>query len=172
MTFMTVINGFVNSSKQNFMKRIILMFFFAFYLITSCACDKDAGKSINQHNNIIDTIGDKMKVRIGTSIFTATLYDNATAAAFKKLLPLTVDMVELNGNEKYVDLSKILPSSASNPGTIQKGDLMLYGSSTLVLFYDAFSTLYNYTRLGRIDDVSGLAAALGSGSVTVKFEMQ
>ena len=81
-------------------------------------------------------------------------------------------MIELNGNEKYVDLSRSLPINASNPGTIQNGDLMLYGSSTLVLFYKRFSTSYSYTKLGRIDDVTGLAAALGTGNITVSFELE
>jgi hypothetical protein len=113
-----------------------------------------------------------MKIKIGTGTFTATLYDNATATAFKSLLPMTVNMIELNQNEKYVDLSGNLPTNASNPGTIQTGDLMLYGASTLVLFYKTFSTSYQYTKLGRIDDVEGLAAALGSGNVTVIFELE
>jgi len=81
-------------------------------------------------------------------------------------------MRELNGNEKYFDLPNNLPTNASNPGTIQTGDLMLYGSNTLVLFYKTFSTSYNYTRLARIDNSSGLATALGSGNITVKFELE
>ncbi|WP_299820146.1 cyclophilin-like fold protein [uncultured Pontibacter sp.] len=112
-----------------------------------------------------------MKIHIGTSTFTATLYENATAEAFKTRLPITVNMVELNDNEKYADLPSSLPTNASNPGTIQAGDLMLYGSSTLVLFYKSFSTSYNYTKLGRIDDITGLTAALGSGNVKVTFEL-
>ena len=111
-----------------------------------------------------------MKLKIGNSTFSVTLYDNATVTAFKSLLPLTVNMVELNGNEKYADLSRKLPTNASNPGTIRNGDLMLYGSSTVVLFYKTFPTTYSYTKLGRMDDATGLVAALGAGNVTVMFE--
>jgi hypothetical protein len=78
-------------------------------------------------------------------------------------------MTELNGNEKYFTLSNSLPTNASKPSSIQTGDLMLYGSNTLVLFYKTFSTSYSYTKLGRVDDPAGLAAALGSGNVTVTF---
>ena len=85
---------------------------------------------------------------------------------------MTVNMIELNGNEKYFDLPQSLPTNVSNPGTVQNGDLMLYGANTLVLFNKTFSTSYSYTRLGRIDDVTGLVAALGSGNVSVTFELQ
>ncbi len=114
----------------------------------------------------------KVKITVGQIVFTATLFDNATAAAFKSRLPMTINMIELNGNEKYFDLPGNLPTNASNPGTIQSGDLMVYGSNTLVLFYKTFSTSYSYTRLGRINDTTGLAAAVGSGNVSVTFELE
>lgn len=157
------------------MKQLLLLFFSAFALFTSCAsCDKDnaAPGAVNNSNNNATPTGSKMNIKIGASTYTATLYDNATSLAFKSLLPLTVNMVELNGNEKYFDLSRSLPANASNPGTIQAGDLMLYGSNTLVLFYKTFSTSYSYTRLGRIDDATGFANAVGSGNVTVTFELE
>jgi len=113
-----------------------------------------------------------MTIKIGTNTFTATLYDNATAAAFKSLLPMTVNMDDLNVNEKYFDLSGNLPTNASTPRVIQSGDLMIYGSNTLVLFYKTFPTSHSYTRLGRINDAEGLAAAVGSGNVTVTYELE
>ncbi|WP_373551369.1 cyclophilin-like fold protein [Haliscomenobacter sp.] len=115
---------------------------------------------------------DKLKITVGAKTFSATLGDNAAATALKKLLPMTVEMTELNSNEKYFRLLSNLPANASNPGTIQVGDLMLYGSNTLVLFYESFSTAYTYTKIGRIDDASGLAAALGAGNVKVSFELE
>ena len=113
-----------------------------------------------------------IKLKIGSKDFIATLEDNATAVAFRALLPMTVNMSELNGNEKYFRLSRNLPANASNPGTIQTGDLMIYGSNTLVFFYKSFPTSYDYTPLGRIKNATGLAAAFGSGSATVTFEVE
>ena len=129
------------------------------------ACCNKSNEMTSSPNNVLNTDSMKLKITIGTNTFTATLYNNATVTAFKTRLPMTINMRELNGNEKYFDLPNNLPANASNPGTIQAGDLMLYGSNTLVLFYKSFSTSYNYTRLARIDNPSGLAAALGSGNV-------
>jgi hypothetical protein len=135
------------------------------------ACNKhyDLTSSINDTSN---TGSMKLKITVGSSTFNATVHKNATATAFKAKLPLTINMKELNGNEKYFDLPDNLPTNASNPGTMQTGDLMLYGSNTLVLFYKSFSTSYNYTSLAQIDNPAGLAAALGSGNITVKFELE
>ena len=152
------------------MKHSLMLLFFAVSLISCASCSKSTSGVYNS-NNTNPTTG-KMRLKIGNSTFTATLYDNATVTAFKSRLPMTVTMIELNGNEKYFDLPQSLPTNATNPGGIQNGDLMLYGSNTLVLFYKSFSTSYSYTRLGRIDDVTGLVAALGSGNVSVTYELE
>ena len=110
-------------------------------------------------------------ITVNGETFQATLYDNGTAAAFKEQLPLTLDMSELNGNEKYNYLPFSLPTDAANPGQIQTGDLMLYGSDCLVLFYESFSTGYRYTPVGRIEDPSGLADAVGRGGVQMIFSL-
>ncbi|WP_455584202.1 cyclophilin-like fold protein [Bacteroides sp.] len=130
----------------------------------------ELGNNDNPDDN--NPMSNNLKISIGSSSFNATLEDNATATAFKALLPMTVSMSDMNGNEKYYYLQGSLPTASSNPGTIRTGDLMLYGSSCVVLFYETFSTSYSYTRLGRVDNPSGLASALGSGNVTVTFELQ
>ena len=111
-----------------------------------------------------------INIIIGSKTFTATLADSETGEAFAALLPLTITMNELNGNEKYHYLNSSLPTAAYQPGTIHAGDLMLYGNNCVVLFYETFNTSYSYTRLGAIDNPSGLASALGSGDVSVRFE--
>ena len=111
-----------------------------------------------------------INIIIGSKTFTATLADSETGEAFAALLPLSVAMNELNGNEKYHYLSSSLPTAAYQPGTIHAGDLMLYGNNCVVLFYKTFNTSYSYTRIGSIDDPTGLSAALGSSNVSVRFE--
>jgi hypothetical protein len=106
-------------------------------------------------------------ISIGEKVFAATLAENATAAAFTKLLPLSITMTELNGNEKFATLATTVPVRASTPASIRAGDLMLYGTNTLVLFYKSFRTPYSYTVIGRIGDPAGLESALGTGDVDV-----
>ena len=111
----------------------------------------------------------RMLMTVGERRFAITLTDNAAARAFAAQLPLTLDMSELNGNEKHADLPKPLPANANRPGTIRNGDLMLYGADSLVVFYLTFQSSYSYTRLGRVDDPSDLPQALGPRGVRVLF---
>lgn len=111
----------------------------------------------------------KILLSIGEQSFSGTLADTEAAHEFARLLPMTLQMSELNGNEKYVYLDGNLSAAASRPERINTGDLMLYGSVCVVLFYDDFISEYSYTSIGKIDDPDGLAAALGDGSVTVAF---
>ena len=114
----------------------------------------------------------RLWMTVGTQRLAVVLADTQAARAFAARLPLTVDLTDLNGNEKKFDLPDALPASASRPGTIRNGDLMLYGTRTLVLFYLTFDSPYSYTRLGRVEDPDGLAQALGPGDVSVGFSRQ
>jgi hypothetical protein len=107
----------------------------------------------------------------GTHRFAVTQAHNPTARAFAQMLPLTLDMPDLNDNEKHVRLPRSLPTNAVRPGTIQTGDVMLYGSDTLVLFYKTFPPRYSYTRIGRVTPVDGLVDALGPGSQRIGFAL-
>lgn len=110
-----------------------------------------------------------MWMSIGERRFAITLADTEAARAFVAMLPLTIAMADLNGNEKHAELPKALPARASRPGTIRSGDLMLYGASTLVVFYLGFDSPYAYTRIGRVDHPDGLARALGRGDARIAF---
>lgn len=161
------------------MKRILLVW--ALYLFSGSAITSLCGEepaivwetiqpdSTEHHKNDMDR---NILIHAGNASFTVTPEDNSAAKAFMALLPLKVDMLEMNGNEKYYNLPRKLPVAACRPGKIHSGDLLLWGSNTVVLFYETFSSSYSYTRLGRVDDPAGLATALGRGNVTVTFELQ
>lgn len=132
--------------------------------------DSGGGGTGSEGNDNHQPMSNQLKISIGVASFRVSLADNAAAKAFRALLPLTLDMSELNGNEKFYNLSAALPAASSRVATIRAGDLMLYGGNCLVLFYETFSSAFSYTRLGRVDDPAGLADALGAGRATVVFE--
>lgn len=158
------------------MRKTIAILLFVFPIMMGAACDQNTPGPANEAQDTTtentDNMSDTVIIKIGANEFTATLLDNPTASAFKAMLPLTINMTELNGNEKYFRLSKNLPTNESNPGTIKSGDLMLYGSNTFVLFYETFSTSYSYTKLGIINNPSALATALGSGNIQVSISLK
>ena len=86
----------------------------------------------------------------------------------------TAQTVAING--QVIDLTsyeyKVLEYLMLHAGELvsKSGDLMMYGSKTLVLFYETFSTSYSYTKIGQIDDTEDLTKALGTKNVTVTFE--
>ena len=82
------------------------------------ACCNKNNAITSSHENVLNTDSMKLKITIGTNTFTATLYNNATVTAFKAKLPTSINMNELNGNEKYFDFPDNLPANALNPSTI------------------------------------------------------
>ncbi len=97
-----------------------------------------------------------MKLKIFDRVCEVNVTDNSASRALLKRLPLIIEMHELNGNEKHGELDDALPTAAISPDTIQKGDVMLWGDTTLVLFYKTFKTHYSYTQIGRLSDPSCL----------------
>lgn len=139
----------------------------AIMMLFASACtpeDKPLSPASTNVGDITLTIGDRT--------FTATMEQNSTAEAFRALLPLTLEMQELNGNEKYHYLSQSLPSNRTKIGTIHAGDIMLYGDNCVVVFYETFTTTYQYTPIGHITNPEGLKVALGSGKVTINFTIK
>lgn len=113
----------------------------------------------------------KMKVQIGDSTFIATLENNAAADALVEMMenePVVIQMSDYSGFEKVGALGKSLPANNSQI-TTKAGDIVLYQGNQIVMFYG--SNAWSYTRLGRIDDLTGWEEALGSGDVTVLFSI-
>ena len=111
-------------------------------------------------------------VHIGAETFSATFAENIGAQALKELLAggdITIQMRDYGGFEKVGPLGQSLPTSNS-PTTTQSGGIVLYQGNQVVIFYG--SNTWSYTRLGRIDNLSGWEEALGRGDVSVTFSLQ
>ena len=108
----------------------------------------------------------KMNVQIGDHTFTATLEDNQAVAELAEMMeegPVTITLNDYGGFEKVGSLGRSLTASNSQT-TTTAGDIVLYNGNNIVMFYGSNS--WSYTRLGKIDDLTDWADALGRGSVT------
>ncbi len=113
----------------------------------------------------------KLKITIGQREFSLTLVNNETAQKFVELLPIKVNMTEMSGYEKFYYMPQNLPGIAKNVDTTYQGDLMIWSSNYLVLFYATKPTSYSYNQLGKINNTAGLREALGLGNIRVTFEI-
>ena len=114
----------------------------------------------------------KMKIEVNGSLFTATLADNAAVDALVDWVeegPVTLELSDYAGFEKVGPLGRSLPASDSQTIT-HAGDIVLYQGDQIVLFYGSNS--WSYTRLGRIDDLTGWEDALGGGDVTITLSLE
>ena len=98
--------------------------------------------------------------------------DNASVEALKALagdVPLEVAMSRYGGFEQVGSLGTSLVRDDVQTETVP-GDIVLYAGDRIVIFYG--SNRWAYTRLGRIEGVSGedLAAMLGEHDVTAVLE--
>ncbi len=119
-----------------------------------------------------ENTGMKINVKINDYTFTATLNDNEAANAFFEMIktePVTIKMSDYGGFEKVGSLGVTLPSSDMQTVT-DAGDIVLYQSNQIVIFYGSNS--WSYTRLGRIDDVDGLRKAITGSTVNVTFSAE
>ena len=143
--------------------KILLTFFL--FIITAC------NSVYGDNTNTMNTLNTTVNLKINNKEYKLILYDNQTAKDFLAMMPLTITMNDLNANEKYHNLNKTLTTQSSRVGSIKTGDFMLYGGNCLVLFYESFSTSYSYTKIGYIENVSGLKDTLGRGSVQITFSV-
>lgn len=111
-------------------------------------------------------------VTLAEETFAATFAQTSGATALKTLLaegPLALSLRDYGGFEKVGPLGQRLPASDAQT-TTQSGDIVLYQGNQIVLFYGSNS--WSYTRLGRIDDLTGWAEALGHGDILVTLSLQ
>lgn len=142
---------------------------------TDAPIQEDEGDSVHEDDMSETTEQEETPMQISVNVngapFTATIESTRAGRELLARLPLTLQMEELHGNEKYCYTGEAFGGEQYVPETIEAGDLMVFGSDCLVLFYDTFPNGgWSYARVGKIDDPTGLAEACGGGTATVAFE--
>ena len=113
---------------------------------------------------------DQYFIKINNNEFEFEFEDTEVANQIKSKLPFTVKMTNLNGNEVYYQFSgESFTKNEKSVNTINIGDIYLYQSNYLVLFYKTFSTSYSYTELGKLKDPTDLDTLIGSNNVEVQW---
>jgi hypothetical protein len=170
------------------MKKVISILYLVIFCLFLTACEHsitneskesnryETPKSVSTEQSNEEDLSETLtmidlRLTVGNKVFSAKFYENQTTQALIELFPLTIDMSELNGNEKYYYLSNKLPSASEQPGEIHAGDIMLYGNDCLVIFYKTFSSSYQYTRLGYVEDADSFAQAVADGITKVTFDL-
>lgn len=148
----------------------------ALMFVVGCSSTLEEESTSKEENGDGETMeGRENNMHISLTVngetFEGVFYDNEAVNALHPHLPLNISMSDLNGNEKHASLNESLPMNAESIGTIQSGDIMLYGSDTIVLFYENFSTSHSYTQLGYLENAGELREVVGSGEVNVQIEI-
>ena len=108
-----------------------------------------------------------LELKIDSTEVEVSWLNNDSVTALKSLSKdgLNVNLEMYGGNEQFGSLGSLLPSSDINQTAIP-GDIMLYQSDKIVLFYG--SNKWSYTKLGHIilsqDELTNL---LGNKDVTI-----
>lgn len=159
------------------MKRILLFACLSTLFFSACGSEKNdiwqEQQNITHKPDNMQTI--TIKLTIGDNTFTATLTENSSTEALKKILaqgPLSIQMSDYGDMEKVGSLGFSLPRN-DRQTTTGPGDLILYQGNSFVIYYDTNS--WNFTRLGKVDGVSTRAEMLdllgGKGDVTVMLSL-
>jgi hypothetical protein len=170
--------------KQKF---VLLLMFLTVMALNGCGVNAEqTTAAVNPQTNettpestysltcVVEGGDSRMKLQIGEYVFRATFVDNSTAEALKEMLangPIVINMHDYGNMEKVGSLGTSLPRNDEQI-TTEAGDLILYQGNAFVIYYAPNS--WNFTRIGKIDDVTPdeLKRVLGSGDVTVTLSLE
>jgi hypothetical protein len=115
----------------------------------------------------------KIRLKVGDKVLTATLADNKTARDFVSLLPLTLNMNDLFGREKFGHLPRAISGEGKRTHTYAIGDIAYWSPGPDVAIYyqqDGEKILDpGIIVIGKID--SSVEALNVRGSVKVTMEL-
>ncbi len=166
-----------------FMKRTIIFLISLIIISTLVACGKSNSTPTpttdepnttiitpsgdNQTTKEDETANMKLTLKINDIEVDVIWTDNDSVRALKNLAKdgLTINMSKYGGFEQVGSIGSTLPS-ADTRITTNPGDIVLYSSNQIVLFYD--SNTWSYTKLGHINlSKSELSDLLGDEDVVI-----
>jgi hypothetical protein len=114
-----------------------------------------------------------LELMIEDTAVTVEWENNQSVEALKKLCadqPLSISMAMYGGFEQVGPIGTRLPSNDVQT-TTSYGDIVLYSSDQIVMFYGSNS--WAYTRLGHVTDKTQeeMTELLGNGDVTITLRM-
>ena len=97
-----------------------------------------------------------IKMTINGKQYTIKSESNKATENFLANLPLSIELIQVNENEKKGYVYFKLITDAKKMGKVEEGDLLLYGDSYVILATKAFKTKDMYTKLGHIQNIDGI----------------
>ena len=170
------------------MKKVLILLL-AITFITLVSCGKSNNSSVqpttgepsttittpsddNQTTKEDETANMKLTLKINDIEVDVIWTDNDSVRALKNLAKdgLTINMSKYGGFEQVGSIGSTLPS-ADTRITTNPGDIVLYSSNQIVLFYD--SNTWSYTKLGHINlSKSELTDLLGDEDVVITLNLK
>ena len=144
---------------------IVMLSFIAFLTLNCNSQQIVEGNTMNNSEQF------NIKISVGDTIVTATLYDNQTTRDFISLLPLELTLEDYAGMEKISYLSKKLSTENRPSGCDPSvGDITYYAPwGNLAIFYSDFGYADGLIKLGKIDQ--GIEEFNKASSLPVSLEL-
>jgi len=173
------------SAKRSLFPLVLLFIFMM--LLTSCgkSTNSSTPSTTDEPSTTITTPSDdnsttkedetetmKLTLKIDGIEVDVIWADNDSVKALKNLAEdgLTINMSKYGGFEQVGSIGSTLPSSDTRI-TTNPGDIVLYSSNQIVIFYD--SNTWSYTKLGHINlSKSELTDLLGDEDVVITLSLE
>ena len=112
----------------------------------------------------------KIKLTAGTREFTAAFYKNATTDALVQMMPMTLPMMDLYGNEMCYRFPNALPTDDAHIQGYEVGEIMYWPPGhSFVIRYAQNGERFEMQKLGKLD--SGIEFFKTCGDIDVRVEL-
>ncbi len=147
------------------MKKILIILLFTL-LLSSCIKSKDNNTAIISEDITSEEIN--MKLIIDNKEIEVSWLNNASVKALNEIKPIEINMNRYSNFEQVGSIGRSIISNDTNI-TTNPGDIVLYNSSNIVVFYG--SNNWDYTKLGHINlSNEKLKELLDKSSIILKIE--